>query len=128
MDVVGERAEKEKLIVAAFQKRVLKQHAEKMQKTMNANVPKFTDSALDYRNILTDADSLIYRHKGIMRMVDMKRLTLPLRSEKYNRKKTYNMYNRIIMRHYSGLSKDLTFGLTQAMRQEIIAELDGTQI
>lgn len=128
MDVVGERAEKEKLIVAAFQKRVLKQHAEKMQKTMNANVPKFTDSALDYRNILTDADSLIYRHKGIMRMVDMKRLTLPLRSEKYKRKKTYNMYNRIIMGHYSGLSKDLTFGLTEAVRQEIMAELDGTQI
>lgn len=128
MDVVAERAEKEKLIVSAFQKRVLKQHADKMKKTQNENVPKFRNTSLDFRNIVTDEDSLIYRHKGIMRMVDMKRLTKPLRTEKYKRKITYNMHNRIIMGHYSGLSKDLTFGLSDAVRQDIINELDGTHL
>lgn len=128
MDVVAERAEKEKLIVAAFQKRVLRQHADKMQKTQNANVPKFSDTSLDFRNIVTNEDSLIYRHKGIMRMVDMKRLTKPLKTDKYKRKKTYNMHNRIVMGHYSGLSKDLTFGLSDAVRQDIINELDRNTI
>lgn len=128
MNVVAERAENEKLIVAAFQKRVLKQHAEQMKKTQNENVPKFRDTSLDFRNIVTDEDSLIYRHKGIMRMVDMKRLTRPLKTEKYKRKITYNMHNRIIMGHYSAISKDLTFGLSDAVRQDIINELNGTQI
>ncbi|KNB60978.1 hypothetical protein [Chryseobacterium sp. Hurlbut01] len=128
MDIIAERAGKEKLIVSAFNRRVLKQHAEKMQKTQNANVPVFSDSSLDFRNIATNDDSLIYRHKGIMRMIDMKRLTRPFTTQKYNRKPVYNVHNRIIMGHYAGLSKDLTFGLTDAVRQEIMSELDGKQI
>ncbi|WP_407402223.1 hypothetical protein [Chryseobacterium sp.] len=128
MDVLAERKEKEKLIVSAFQKRVLQQHGDKMQKTQNENVPRFRKKSLDFRNIVTNEDSLIYRHKGVMRMVDMKRLTKPLKTDKYTRKKTYNIHNRILMGHYSGLSKDLTFGLTAAVREDIINELDGNQL
>ena len=128
MNVLAERSEKEKLILSAFQKRILKQHAERMQRTQDANVPRFRNQSLDFRNIITDDSSLIFRHKGVMRMIDMKRLTKPRKTEKYKRKKTYNMYNRVVMGHYSGIFKDLTFGLTESVRQQIVQELDGKEI
>ena len=129
MDLVGQRKENgEKLILAAFQRRMLQKHADKINEKQNAKMPKFSDSSNASRTFTVDDDTMIYQHKGLLRMVEMKRLTKPRKTEKYKRKKTYDIHNRIIMGHFGQLGRDLTFGLSDSIRDEIIAELDGKTI
>lgn len=126
MDLIGQRQAKgEKLILAAFQRRMLQKHADKINEKQNSRMPSFSDSSNANRTFTVNDDSMIYQHKGLLRMVEIKRLTKPNRTEKYTRKKTYDIHNRIIMGHFGQLGRDLTFGFSDSIRDEIIAELDG---
>lgn len=126
MNLIGERAsQNEGMIMAAFQRRILKKHADKISQKQDGAMPNFKDSSNANRTFEVDDDSLIYRHKGLLRMVEIKRLTIPKGTKKYKRAKTYPVHNRIIMGHFGQIGRDLTFGFSDQIRDEIMAELDG---
>ncbi|MBO6184201.1 MAG: hypothetical protein J6O88_05825 [Chryseobacterium sp.] len=122
MDLIAER-DNDKIIFSAFVKRTLKKRADIISKDQDKNMPDFSDKSYSKRSFEVSEDSLIYKHKGLLRFMDMKRLTYPRSKIKYNRKKVYPVHNIIIMKQYDATMRELTYGLSDSIIAEIKAEL-----
>lgn len=122
MNLIAER-DNENIIFSAFVKRTLKKRADIISKDQDKNMPDFSDKSYSKRSFEVSEDSLIYKHKGLLRFMDMKRLTYPRSIIKYNRKKVYPVHNTIIMKQYDATMRELTYGLSDSIIAEIKAEL-----
>lgn len=121
MDLIADR-DNDKIIFSAFVKRTLKKRADIISKDQDKNMPDFSDKSYTKRSFEVSEDSLIYKHKGLLRFMDMKRLTYPRSKIKYKRKKVYPVHNTIIMKQYDATMKELTYGLSDSIIAEIKAE------
>lgn len=122
MDLIAER-DNDKIIFSAFVKRTLKKRADIISKDQDKNMPDFSDKSYSKRSFEVSEDSLIYKHKGLLRFMDMKRLTYPRSKIKYTRKKVYPVHNTIIMKQYDATMRELTYGLSDSIIAEIKLEL-----
>lgn len=128
MDLLEDRKKDDDMIFRAHVERTLRHHAKKMDQAIQGVVGGFSTDAFSERTFYTDDEFLTYRHAGLLRMVDMKRLTKPKTQVKYRRAKVHEAHNRIIMGHFNGIMGDLTYGLTEQIRAELKAELDNKKI
>lgn len=125
MDLLAERATgTDHPIFKANMERLLKEHAQKMNQSQSEGYSAFSNPAFHGRSFSTDGDSLTYTQSALYRFVDMKKLRYPGTQTQYKRSKVYAFHNRIIMGHYNGLMKDLTYGAAEEVKADLIEKLD----
>jgi len=122
MDLIGERDD-DKLIFGAFVRRTLEKRAKIISEVQENNMPNFKNPSYAKRTFEVNNDALTYRHKGILRFLDMKRLTFPKSRIKYTRKRIFAVHNTVIMKQYNATMMELTYGLSDSVISEIKAEL-----
>ncbi len=124
MDLLEDRKGDDSPIFRAYVDRVMKERSKKINAEQQAGYSTLTDPSFRGRSFASDGTQLTYTHSRLYRFVDMKRLRAPKSDTKYVRKKRYEFHNRVIMGHFAGMRKDLTYGLTEQIRAELKAELD----
>lgn len=122
MDVLSNNKDEDLAIFRAHMKRTLQDHAEKMNDAQVKGMAGFQSEFWNNRSITTNEQSLFYRHIAVHRFIDMKTRVV---GDKKKKKKHYEIHNRIIMGHYNGIQLDLTYGLTEQVRNDLKAQFDG---
>lgn len=125
MDVLNETKNEDVAIFRAHVKRTLKEHAAELDKVQRERISGFSSDFWSNRNITTNEQSLFYRHIGAHRLVDMKTRVV---GERKIKKGYHEVHNRMIMGHYNGIQLDITYGLTEQVKENLRKEFHGKVI
>lgn len=120
MNLLEKRSEtSEDILKKRFVRKVMKETASDIDKaqTLYMNSHGFEqDNWFSGRSFVTNDESLEYTHLKKHRFIDMK-----TRKTKMGiiRKKRHPIHNKIIWGHYNNIIKELHFGFTQAIIEEL---------
>ena len=116
MDLLNDRKNDELPIFRAFVQRVLKKRAGEIDAAINKGMAGFSSDFWKDKNFTTSDVSLVYSHLPVHRFVDMKVRKV---GGKRKPKKNHEIHNRIIMGQFAGIQAELTYGLTEQVKEEI---------
>lgn len=116
MDLLNDRKNDELPIFRAFVQRVLKKRAGEIDADINKGMAGFSSDFWKNKNFTTSDVSLVYSHLPVHRFVDMKVRKV---GGKRTPKKNHEIHNRIIMGQFAGIQAELTYGLTEQVKEEI---------
>ena len=116
MDLLKDRKNDELPIFRAFVERVLKKRAGEIDADINKGMAGFSSDFWKDKNFTTSDVSLVYSHLPVHRYVDMKVRKV---GGKRKPKKNHEIHNRIIMGQFAGIQAELTYGLTEQVKEEI---------
>lgn len=116
MDLLNDRKNDELPIFRAFVERVLKKRAGEIDADINKGMAGFSSDFWKDKNFTTSDVSLVYSHLPVHRFVDMKVRKV---GGKRTPKKNHEIHNRIIMGQFAGIQAELTYGLTEQVKEEI---------
>ena len=116
MDLLKDRKNDELPIFRAFVQRVLKKRAGEIDADINKGMAGFSSDFWKDKNFTTSDVSLVYSHLPVHRFVDMKVRKV---GGKRTPKKNHEIHNRIIMGQFAGIQAELTYGLTEQVKEEI---------
>ena len=117
MDLINDRKNDELPIFRAFVQRVLKKRAQEIDADITKGMAGFSSDFWKDKNFTTSDVSLVYSHLPVHRFVDMK--VGGIRKGKRTPKKNHEIHNRIIMGQFAGIQAELTYGLTEQVKEEI---------
>ena len=120
MDLLNERKTDELPIFRAFVQKVLKKRAQEIDADINKGMAGFSSDFWKDKNFTTSDVSLVYSHLPVHRFVDMKVRKV---GGKRKPKKNHEIHNRIIMGQFVGIQGELTYGLTEQVKEEIKKEI-----
>ena len=121
MDLLNERKTDELPIFRAFVQKVLKKRAQEIDADINKGMAGFSSDFWKDKNFSTSDVSLVYSHLPVHRFVDMK--VGGIRKGKRKPKKNHEIHNRIIMGQFAGIQGELTYGLTEQVKEQIKKEI-----
>ena len=124
MDLLNERKTDELPIFRAFVERVLKKRAGEIDADINKGMAGFSSDFWKDKNFTTSDVSLVYSHLPVHRFVDMKVRKV---GGKRTPKKNHEIHNRIIMGQFAGIQAELTYGLTEQVKEEIRNNIENIQ-
>ena len=116
MDLLKDRQNDELPIFRAFVERVLKKRAGEIDADITKGMAGFSSDFWKDKNFSTSDVSLVYSHLPVHRFVDMKVRKV---GGKRKPKKNHEIHNRIIMGQFAGIQAELTYGLTEQVKEEI---------
>src|SRR5690554_6086196 len=107
------------ILKGRFVKRVFQETAISIDKAVSSTMSKrgFQSPEWEHRSFQTSDSALTYQHPIQNRFVDMRTRNNEKTGRK--RKKHHPVHNRIIFGHYSQVIKELSFGFTEAVREEL---------
>ena len=115
MDLLKDRQNDELPIFRAFVERVLKKRAQEIDADITKGMAGFSSDFWKDKNFTTSDVSLVYSHLPVHRFVDMKVRKV---GGKRKPKKNHEIHNRIIMGQFAGIQAELTYGLTEQVKEE----------
>lgn len=124
MDLLNDRKNDELPIFRAFVQRVLKKRAGEIDADINKGMAGFSSDFWKDKNFTTSDVSLVYSHLPVHRFVDMKVRKV---GGKRKPKKKHEIHNRIIMGQFAGIQAELTYGLTEQVKEEIRNNIENIQ-
>ena len=124
MDLLKDRKNDELPIFRAFVQRVLKKRAGEIDADINKGMAGFSSDFWKDKNFTTSDVSLVYSHLPVHRFVDMKVRKV---GGKRKPKKNHEIHNRIIMGQFAGIQAELTYGLTEQVKEEIRNNIENIQ-
>ena len=124
MDLLKDRKNDELPIFRAFVQRVLKKRAGEIDADINKGMAGFSSDFWKDKNFTTSDVSLVYSHLPVHRFVDMKVRKV---GGKRKPKKNHEIHNRIIMGQFAGIQAELTYGLTEQVKEEIRKNIENIQ-
>ena len=124
MDLQNDRKNDELPIFRAFVERVLKKRAGEIDADINKGMAGFSSDFWKDKNFTTSDVSLVYSHLPVHRFVDMKVRKV---EGKRTPKKNHEIHNRIIMGQFAGIQAELTYGLTEQVKEEIRNNIENIQ-
>lgn len=124
MDLIKDRQNDELPIFRAFVERVLKKRAGEIDADINKGMAGFSSDFWKDKNFTTSDVSLVYSHLPVHRFVDMKVRKV---GGKRTPKKNHEIHNRIIMGQFAGIQAELTYGLTENVKEEIRNNIENIQ-
>ena len=128
-DLLADRAvSTDSPIFRANMERIIKRRAKEMDTEQSKGYSAFKNSSFRGRSFITDGDSLTYTHSALYRFMDMKKLRYPGTDTQYRRKKVYAFHNRIVMGHYNGMMKELTYGAAEEVTADLKSKFDNLTI
>ena len=125
MDLLNDRKNDELPIFRAFVQRVLKKRAGEIDADINKGMAGFSSDFWKDKNFTTSDVSLVYSHLPVHRFVDMKVRKV---GGKRTPKKNHEIHNRIIMGQFAGIQAELTYGLTEQVKEEIRNNIENIKI
>lgn len=110
---------KDEILQGRFVKRVFQETAISIDKDVSATMSKrgFQSPEWERRTFQTSDTVLAYQHLIKNRFVDIR--TRNTKDGK-RKKKSHPVHNRIIFGHYGEVIKELSFGFTEAVREELL--------
>lgn len=124
MDLIKDRQNDELPIFRAFVEKVLKKRAGEIDADINKGMAGFSSDFWKDKNFTTSDVSLVYSHLPVHRFVDMKVRKV---GGKRTPKKNHEIHNRIIMGQFAGIQAELTYGLTEQVKEEIRNNIENIQ-
>lgn len=124
MDLLNDRKNDELPIFRAFVEKVLKKRAGEIDADINKGMAGFSSDFWKDKNFTTSDVSLVYSHLPVHRFVDMKVRKV---GGKRTPKKNHEIHNRIIMGQFAGIQAELTYGLTEQVKEEIRNNIENIQ-
>lgn len=124
MDLLNDRKNDELPIFRAFVERVLKKRAGEIDADITKGMAGFSSDFWKDKNFTTSDVSLVYSHLPVHRFVDMKVRKV---GGKRKPKKNNEIHNRIIMGQFAGIQAELTYGLTEQVKEEIRNNIENIQ-
>lgn len=122
MDVLNENKNEDVAIFRAHVKRTLQEHSAEMNNEIVSEMAGFTEAFWQDRKITSDEYAIIYQHRPQHRFIDMKYIRVNGRKVLQNR---HEIHNKIIMTHFNGIQLDLTYGLTEQVKEQLRLQFDG---
>lgn len=109
----------EEILKGRFIKRVFAETAKDIDKAQSKYISGhgFSNPIFQDREFVADNNSLQYTHAKALRFVDMK--TRQSKQKGKVRKKAHPIHNKIIYGNYNNIVKELSFGFTQAIKEEL---------
>jgi len=114
----------EAVLKGQFVKMVLEENARDIDNAIQQKTAGFNSLFWKDRNFSVKGTTLEYSHRKEFRFLDMK--TRKTKSGIIN-KKHYSIHNKPIFGHLNNIIRELHFGFTEAIKQEI-SQLDNTNI
>lgn len=125
MDLLSSRKDDDLAIFRAWTKRTLNKHAEKMRGQIDQEMSGFDSAFWKERSFVTTDQSLFYKHRPENRFVDMKTRNV---NGVRRPKEFHQIHNKIIMGHYSGIMYDLTYGISETVKEQLRREFQNKKI
>ena len=101
-----------------------KKRAGEIDADINKGMAGFSSDFWKDKNFTTSDVSLVYSHLPVHRFVDMKVRKV---GGKRTPKKNHEIHNRIIMGQFAGIQAELTYGLTEQVKEEIRNNIENIQ-
>ena len=117
MNVLQERQKRaEEILQGKFIQRKLEETSKEIDRLQTQEMSDFRSSFWNNRTFNVSNGKLTYKHDKRHRFVDMK-----MRNTKKGkvRKKSHPIHNRILWGHYNSIIKELHFGFTHAVQEEL---------
>lgn len=108
------------VLKSRFISRVMADAGAEMERDINKVISSnaFSDPKWSKRNIATSDTGLVYSHLSSHRFVNMKRNTINGKSVK---RVAYPIHNQIVMSHYNNIIRELKYGFTDAVKEELLS-------
>ena len=117
MNVLQERQKRaEEILQGKFIQRKLEETSKEIDRLQTQEMSDFRSSFWNNRAFSVSNGKLTYKHDKRHRFVDMKTRNTPKGKV---RKKSHPIHNRIIWGHYNNIIKELHFGFTNAVKEEL---------
>lgn len=109
----------EEILKGRFVKRVFSETSVDIDKSVGSEIRSrgFSDATWGMRSFHSSDSALTYQHLGKHRFVDMKTRNTPKGKK---RKKNHAIHNRIIFGHYNNVIRELKYGFTDAVKEELL--------
>lgn len=125
MDLINDRKNDELPVFRAFVEQVLKRRSGEILAEQNKTFNGFSNPLWQKRTMQNSDVSLVFSHRIEERFLDMKVRKVEGRRKD---KKHYDVHNRILMGNYAGIMKELTYGLTEQVKENIRNNFNNRQI
>ncbi|WP_298119288.1 hypothetical protein [Flavobacterium sp.] len=118
MNVLEKRQNRsEEILQGKFIRKVLEETSRDIQKAQNQRMSSFRSEFWNNRQYKVSDGQLVHMHDKRQRFVDMR--TRADNKGNKNKKKSYVVHNRIIWGQYNNLTRDLAYGYTDAVKDEL---------
>jgi hypothetical protein len=105
------------ILEARFIRQKLQETANEIDREQRKRMAGFNSSFWNQRTFNVTDNEMELSHLKVHRFVDMRNRTLKDVTKKP--KKSYAIYNRIVMGNYSQLTKELAFGFTEEIKNQL---------
>jgi DNA-binding cell septation regulator SpoVG len=117
MNLIETRRENhEDIIKGRFIRKVLTETSQDIDKAQREKMSSFRSGFWKNRTFTVTDTNMIYSHLKQHRFVDMRSRKT---KEGKKKKKSHPIHNRIIMGHYNNIVKEMKFGFTDAVKEEL---------
>lgn len=110
---------KDDILKGRFANRVFENTAKDIDVAISRKISDngFSSPKWGARVFETSSSALTYHHLDRHRFVDMRTRNTP---EGKIKKKNYSIHNRIIFGHYNNIVRELSYGFTEAIKEELM--------
>ena len=118
MNVLQNRTNRaEEILQGKFIKKALEETGKDIQKLQDKQMNSFNSDFWNKRTYTVSDGTLVHKHDKRQRFVDMKTRTNSKGTK--SKKKSYAVHNRIIWGQYNNLTRELAYGYTEAVKDEL---------
>jgi hypothetical protein len=105
------------ILKGRFIKQKLNETAKAIEELQNKKMIGFNSSFWRDRSFAVTDNEMEFEHLKVHRFIDMR--TRKQKDGSSKKKKSYAIHNRIVMGQYSQLTKELAFGFTQEIKNQL---------
>lgn len=117
--IENRKANHEDIIKGRFIRKVLTDTSKEMDQAQRKKMSGFRSQFWNSRSFTITDNQLDYSHLRQHRFVDMRSRNTKDGKQK---KKSHPIHNRIIMGNYNNIVKELKFGFTDAVKEQLLSE------
>lgn len=123
MNVLQNRSNRtEEILQGKFIRRALDETASEIKKLQDNKMSNFKSSFWNDRTFSVSGNTLTHKHDKRQRFVDIRTRTNSNGSK--SPKKNYRVHNKIIWGQYNNLTRELAYGYTEAVKQDLLSLSD----
>ena len=119
MNLLDTRTDSDKVIEGRFVKHTLEEAGRKLLQAQGNAMTGMRSAFWQNRSISVTDNVMKYQHLKQHRYLDMR--TRAQADGTKTKKKSRVIHNKIVMGHYAGIVKELSFGFTDAIKQQFAA-------
>ena len=118
MNLLANRSQNsDDILKGRFIRQQLQQTAKEIEQASSGKMAGFSSSFWNDRSFSVTDNEMNYEHLKVHRWIDMR--TRANKDGSKTKKKSYPIHNRIVMGQYNQLTKELAYGFTQEVKNQL---------